>query len=98
MKRKVSSQLLKWKNSLQRKPLLMYGARQVGKTYVANEFGREHYDNVVYVNFETNVTVAADFSKDIVPEKIIDRLEIFYKQKIFPEKTDRKNTRLNSSH
>ncbi|MFH1288348.1 MAG: AAA family ATPase, partial [bacterium] len=63
------------------------GARQVGKTYVINEFGRNNYENVIYVNFETNLNVAADFSNDISPEHIINSLEIFYKQKIVQGKT-----------
>ncbi|MBF0386419.1 MAG: ATP-binding protein [Candidatus Omnitrophica bacterium] len=87
MKRKITSQLLNWKNNPRRKPLLMYGARQTGKTYIINEFGRLHYENVIYVNLETNASLAADFIADISPEKIIDRLEIFFSRKIAPEKT-----------
>ncbi|MFH0763954.1 MAG: AAA family ATPase [Candidatus Omnitrophota bacterium] len=87
MKRKITIKLSEWKDSSRRQPLLVYGARQVGKTYVINEFGRNNYENVVYVNFETNLTVAADFSNDISPEHIINCLEIFYKQKIVPGKT-----------
>ena len=87
MKRRITIKLSEWKNSSRRQPLLVYGARQVGKTYVINEFGRDNYDNVIYVNFETNLNVAADFNKDISPEHIINCLEIFYKQKIVPGKT-----------
>ena len=87
MKRRIVAKMSEWKNSLQRKPLLMYGARQVGKTYVINEFGRDNYENIIYVNFEANLTVAADFNTDISPEHIINCLEIFYKQKIVPGKT-----------
>ena len=87
MKRRITIKLTEWKNSSQRKPLLVYGARQVGKTYVVNEFGRNNYKNVIYVNFETNLAVAADFSTDISPKHIINCLEVFYKQKIVPGKT-----------
>jgi len=87
MKRRITIKLTEWKNSSQRKPLLIYGARQVGKTYVVNEFGRNNYKNVIYVNFETNLAVAADFSTDISPKHIINCLEVFYKQKIVPGKT-----------
>lgn len=87
MKRKITTKLVEWKNSRRRQPLLMYGARQVGKTYVINEFGRDNYENVIYVNFEINLTVAADFNNDISPENIINCLEIFYKQKIVQGKT-----------
>ncbi|MDO8805726.1 MAG: ATP-binding protein [Elusimicrobiota bacterium] len=87
MKRKITAKLSDWKNSPQRKPLLIYGARQVGKTYAVNEFGRNNYDNVICVNFETNLSLAADFNTDISPEHIINSLEIFYKQKIVEGKT-----------
>lgn len=87
MKRKITAKLSEWKNSNRRQPLVIYGARQVGKTYAINEFGKDNYENVIYVNFETSLTVAADFSNDISPEHIINSLEIFYKQKIVPGKT-----------
>ncbi|MDO8675359.1 MAG: AAA family ATPase [Candidatus Omnitrophota bacterium] len=87
MKRKITIKLLQWKNSGRRQPLLMYGARQVGKTYVIDEFGRNNYENIIYVNLETNLTVAADFNNDISPQHIINCLEMFYKQKIVPGKT-----------
>lgn len=87
MKRKITTKLLQWKDKLKRQPLLLYGARQVGKTYVINDFGQNHYDNIIYVNFETNSAVAADFNTDISPQHIINCLEIFYKQKISPKKT-----------
>lgn len=87
MKRKISSKLLQWKNKDNRQPLLLYGARQVGKTYVINDFGRNNYDNIIYVNFETNSAVAADFNTDISPQHVINCLEIFYKQKVTPGKT-----------
>ncbi len=87
MKRKITLKLQEWKNSPRRQPLLIYGARQVGKTYVINAFGRDHYENIIYVNLETNLTVAADFNKDISPRHIINCLEMFYKEKIVPGKT-----------
>ncbi len=87
MKRKISTKLLQWKNKEMRQPLLLYGARQVGKTYVINDFGRDNYDNIIYVNFETNSAIAADFNTDISPHHIINCLEIFYKEKIIPKKT-----------
>lgn len=53
MKRKIMDYLVSWKNSPHRKPLIIQGARQVGKTYTLLEFGREYYENVAYFNFET---------------------------------------------
>ena len=67
MKRKITSYLESWKNSPNRKPLIVQGARQVGKTWSVLEFGREHYDNVAYFNFETNPRLAATFDEDISP-------------------------------
>ena len=54
MERKVLKWLIEWKNSTNRKPLILQGARQVGKTYSALTFGKEYYDSVVYFNFENN--------------------------------------------
>ncbi len=54
-----------WKNAKDRKPLILNGARQVGKTYTLREFGEKNYKNVVYVNLETNLSVADYFGADI---------------------------------
>ena len=87
MKRKITDKLTEWKNHKNRKPLILHGARQVGKTYIINEFGKEHYDDVLYVNFETNSRIASDFDSDISPNFIINRLEMFFGKKIEPTKT-----------
>ena len=54
MEREIIKDLIKWKNSKNRKPLIVHGARQVGKTYIIKQFGKKNYDNLIYVNFETN--------------------------------------------
>jgi predicted AAA+ superfamily ATPase len=54
MKRKLYSKLLEWKDSADRKPLIIYGARQVGKTWLLKEFGNKEYKNMVYVNCHGN--------------------------------------------
>lgn len=88
MRRKITSHLLEWKEQgPKRKPLILYGARQVGKTYIVKEFGLENYKNVVYVNFETNLSIAGDFERNISPELIINRLELYYNAKIIPGET-----------
>lgn len=87
MKRKIIDDLIEWKNNKNRMPLLLFGARQVGKTYILNEFGDKYYDNVVYVNLESNLSVASFFSDDISPERIIKFLEVAFNQIILPEKT-----------
>ena len=87
MKREIISELLKWKNSNNRKPLIIHGARQVGKTYIVKQFGKENYDNLIYVNFETNQEVSSQISESIDAKYIINKLELFYGEKILPEKT-----------
>ena len=67
MYRIAIEKLLKWKQSKRRKPLIIEGARQVGKTYTLRRFGKEQFRNVVYVNLEANQTVASFFDADIIP-------------------------------
>ena len=68
MYRKIIDFLEKWKSSRHRKPLILQGARQVGKTYSILEFGRTHYENVAYFNFETNPKLNATFEENITPD------------------------------
>lgn len=68
-------------------PLLLYGARQVGKTHILREFGEHYYKNVAYVNLETNQTVSSYFSENIEPERIIRFLETSTNERIFPQDT-----------
>jgi uncharacterized protein len=74
MKRKIVIELEKWKNSSNRMPLIIHGARQVGKTYTALSFGKEHYKNTVYFNLEDSVEVSNIFERDLNPERIIKEL------------------------
>ena len=87
MKRKIMRQLIEWKNSSARKPLILNGARQVGKTFILREFGRENYKNTVYVNLESNGTVASMFNDDISPSKLIKYLEAETGERILPNET-----------
>ena len=87
MERKMSSKLVLWKNSNNRMPLILYGARQVGKTYTALSFGKEHYKNTVYVNFEDNIEIAGIFARDLNPERIIRELSAKYGQTILKDDT-----------
>ena len=87
MKRKITGQLIEWKNSSARKPLILNGARQVGKTFILREFGRENYKNTVYVNLESNGTVASMFNDDISPSKLIKYLEVETGERILPNET-----------
>lgn len=64
MERSIYQQLKAWKDSEHRKPLMLYGARQVGKTYILREFGRREYDNLIYINCYKNAEVAKLFETD----------------------------------
>lgn len=87
MYRKIMSFLLSWKESEHRKPLILQGARQVGKTYAILEFGRTHYDNVAYFNFETNPKLNETFEENISPSYLLPILEHVAGQTIVREKT-----------
>ena len=71
MYRKVTDYLGQWKDSPYRKPLIIQGARQVGKTYAILAFGRDHYDNVAYFNFQTSATLASTFDESISPAHLL---------------------------
>lgn len=88
MKRKLQDSLKEWKNKTERKPLIIQGARQVGKTYLLKQFGSECYENVVYVNFDRlEPDIERLFSGSIEPTRIIDFLSIKYSTPIMPGKT-----------
>ncbi len=87
MEREIINDLIEWKGSKSRKPLIIHGARQVGKTYIIKQFGREYYDNLIYVNFETNQELSSQISDSIDAKYIINKLELFYGEKITPGKT-----------
>lgn len=87
MKREIINSLIEWKESVNRKPLVIHGARQVGKTYIIKQFGKENYDNLIYVNFETNQVLSSQISESIDAKYIINKLELFYGEKILPGKT-----------
>ena len=85
--RLLYSSLLKWKISDKRKPLVLYGARQVGKTWLLNEFGKNEYKQTVYLNFDTNRKIHGFFTDNISPEVIIKGLEGYLDNKIDPANT-----------
>ncbi|MDR3335239.1 MAG: ATP-binding protein [Treponema sp.] len=86
MRRKVEVKLLEWKNR-GRMPLLLYGARQVGKTFILNEFGNTYFKNTLYVNLETNLQAADYFSGSIEPKRLICFLETLGASAIIPGET-----------
>jgi len=87
MYRKVSQYLSDWKRSPNRKPLLLHGARQVGKTYSLLEFGKTQYENTAYFNFETNPLIANTFNESIDPSYLIPLLSRLSNQTIMKDKT-----------
>ena len=87
MYRKIIGFLEEWKNSGHRKPLILQGARQVGKTYSILEFGRTHYENVAYFNFETDPKLNETFAENISPDYLIPILSHIAGVSIVREKT-----------
>ena len=87
MYRKIMSFLEEWKESKYRKPLILQGARQVGKTYSVLEFGRKAYENVAYFNFETHPKLNETFEENISPDYLIPILSHIAGQTIVREKT-----------
>ncbi|MEG1315285.1 MAG: ATP-binding protein [Anaerovoracaceae bacterium] len=87
MYRKIMTYLKAWKESSHRKPLILQGARQVGKTYSLLEFGRNEYENVAYFNFETDPKLIKTFEESIDPDYLIPLLSRIGSQSIIREKT-----------
>ncbi len=78
MRRYAINKLIAWKESKTRKPLIIRGARQVGKTWLMKEFGKSYYKKTIYINFENNDLMREHFSKDLNTNRIIEGLELEY--------------------
>ncbi len=87
MNRLLIHEMIAWKNSKNRKPLIIQGARQVGKTWLMKEFGKREFENVVYLNFENSSRLSQLFAVDFNIERIITIIEIETNKKIIPETT-----------
>ncbi|MBE5957146.1 MAG: ATP-binding protein [Lachnospiraceae bacterium] len=87
MERFLMQDLLKWKTKTRRKPLIIRGARQVGKTWIMKEFGRLHYENTIYINFDNNERMKQVFSLDMDIKRILSALKIEAGKNIDPENT-----------
>jgi uncharacterized protein len=85
MQRHAYKELTIWKNSAHRKPLIIQGARQVGKTYLVREFGNTEYENLHYFNFEQDKNLFSIFDASLDPERIITSLSLYIGKKIEPE-------------
>lgn len=79
--------LLKWKQSKRHKSLIIEGARQVGKTWLMKEFGRQAYADVVYINFDSDFRMTELFTTDLNTERLIMGLEVYAGRKINPDST-----------
>lgn len=87
MYRYAMESLYKWKKGRNRKPLIIEGARQVGKTWLMREFGKQAYQNTVYINFDSNSRMSELFSSDLDVSRILMGLELYSDVKIDPENT-----------
>lgn len=87
MKRKIEENLLKWKNDKDKKPLLIYGNKQVGKTYTTIKFGEGNYKNTVYFNAENNIELYKIFKKERIIDRIVSRLSVLSNETILENDT-----------
>ena len=87
MKRFILDKLVKWKESKYRKPLILKGARQIGKTYILKQFGEENYEGVAYFNFDHDEDLYNLFRNTKNPKRILEQLSFIYGKAILPEKT-----------
>ena len=87
MKRNLYQNLLEWKSSHRRKPLLLQGARQVGKTWLINEFGKKEYKEYIYLNFEQTPNLKTLFINELSPQKIIENIGLLLGKKVNSENT-----------
>ena len=87
MYRIAMEKLYKWKESKRRKPLIIKGARQVGKTWLMKEFGRKAYADTVYINFDSNSRMAELFASDLNIDRLVMGIELYAGRKIIPDST-----------
>ena len=87
MLRFATEKLIEWKNSINRKPLVLKGARQVGKTWLMKEFGSKYYKNFVYCNFDEEKELKSIFENNKNPNRIIELLSMLFNSKIEPQKS-----------
>lgn len=87
MKRFILNELIKWKESKYRKPLILKGERQIGKTYILKKFGEENYEGVAYFNFDHDEDLYNLFNNTKNPKRILEQLAFIYGKAILPEKT-----------
>ena len=87
MERKIEEFLKKWQKDIIRKPLMLYGPKQIGKTFTCLDFGKKEYKNTIYLNTENNKKLLEILDKEKVPEKIILKLSLLSGETILKEDT-----------
>ena len=87
MRRFILDELINWKKSKYRKPLILKGARQIGKTYILKEFGEKEYEGVAYFNFDHDEDLYNLFTDTKDPKRLLEQLSFIYGKAILPEKT-----------
>lgn len=87
MERLLYNELLKWKEKSDRKPLVLRGARQVGKTWLMKEFGKKCFKDICYINFEQTKALAPVFDGELSPNRIIEQLSVYNGRRILPNET-----------
>ncbi len=85
MDRQIYDQLVSWKEKKEKKPLILKGVRQVGKTYILKEFGSQNFEKTHYLNFEENELLAKIFERDLNPKRIIQEISFHLNSSIDPE-------------
>ena len=86
MRRNLMRNLVDWKNKMKRGPLLLLGARQVGKTYLLREFAETQFEDYLYLNFERDRGLAELFEGDLTPSRLIEEIEYLYGKRIQPKR------------
>jgi predicted AAA+ superfamily ATPase len=87
MYRKIENKLEEWRKKRNRLPLIVQGARQVGKTYSVVEFGKKHFENILYLNFESNNELHKVFERNLSPERIIRELSVMTEEQVSKKRT-----------
>ena len=87
IKRKLSDCLRAWSNSSQRKPLVLFGARQVGKTYIVKQFAKDCFDSLAYLDFSRDSQASAIFKQSLDPQRVVSNLELYLRRDIDPSRT-----------
>ena len=87
MERDIYKHLQDWKSSPRRKPLVLHGARQVGKTYAIKHFAKEHYHNLIYINFEKDEKLSNYFQDTLDPKQLLKILSIHFEEEILPKQS-----------